>query len=213
MATLAVTLAVAVVVIYMFTAVHPSRKLGSSGRRRCRTTSDCASDECCVAFSRPKGRRRRASGLWNSGTCTRRGRRGAKCLVNEYASPPNGQEYVCPCADHLTCKPDGGRDIPIGDTGICTRKQTGNSCESDLDCRPQECCRPRVRPIGRRRRSSQSSGTCQPLANIGGTCYVDHPKMCPRCRQHPFIQCVSTGVRDIPLGLIGKCFFNMPWRN
>lgn len=67
---------------------------------------------------RPIGRKKRALNF--GGTCQPLGGIGDGCLVNNQGKDITGTFYEsCPCQSDLPCVPNGGFDIPLGQTGTC----------------------------------------------------------------------------------------------
>ncbi|XP_076452401.1 uncharacterized protein LOC143288031 [Babylonia areolata] len=84
------------------------------------------------------------------------------------------------------------------------------ACTTSADCRHEECCVSRNRPIGKRWLTPSGAGMCQPRAKLSGGCLMrdavyDPTLMYFQCPCVDGLTCKGNGMHDIPLGEMGTC--------
>ncbi|XP_046582775.1 uncharacterized protein LOC124290128 [Haliotis rubra] len=173
----------------------------------CKSESDCGRDECCLAIVPMKGKRA------TSGQCQLKGTEASKsrCYVENRFYDNGVYTNKCPCAAGQKCESLGYMEIPQGTVGACrqaTKLSTPTSCQSGADCGPDECCRSRMRPLGKRQLGG--GGVCEPLGTTGTSCLARYPSGKPKamaftCPCKAGMTCSPNGQMDIPLGEMGNC--------
>ncbi|KAJ8313073.1 hypothetical protein KUTeg_010446 [Tegillarca granosa] len=163
----------------------------------CSKQTDCRRNECCESRQQFRGKRDLTS--LSPGICKRRPRVGQSCIAEFLVPlPTDGTFRRCPCAGKLQCEENGLTDIPTGKMGTCVRKITPQPCNTASDCKRNECCVSKTRPIGKRD-TSQSFVECLTRNN--------EPSQEVRfvsCQCGRGLTCVPDGGNDIPLGPTGK---------
>ncbi|KAL4218968.1 hypothetical protein ACF0H5_021554 [Mactra antiquata] len=89
----------------------------------CNTNDDCLLNECCVSFTAHRGKRaigKCKNTNFTDGHCMKLGNKKSSCLVDNNIFQ-NIYQLSCPCASGLTCRGNGVRVIPQGETGECVR--------------------------------------------------------------------------------------------
>ncbi|XP_071178050.1 uncharacterized protein [Mytilus edulis] len=95
---------------------------------------------------------------------------------------------------------------------IQTGKFFGSPCNDFSDCGyVSYCCVSKTRPRGRKRRSTDAIGTCQNVGTEGAACLVNNQDkplnsiFFVSCFCQAPLQCIGSGVIDVPLGEMGIC--------
>ncbi|XP_052778063.1 uncharacterized protein LOC128215415 [Mya arenaria] len=185
----------------------------------CITSDDCKKGECCISFNTPRGKREALSPdlrKFVDGKCEQLGSVGDKCYVNPLSPGESGLFYDrCPCSSDINCNSDGIILPPIGLSGTCGVKE----CSQSDDCQNDECCVSKFRPIGKRSLDSANQlGICKPMGTTNSDCLVSNGSGRPKdrvflhCPCGDAFTCRGIGIRDIPLGALGKCSFRRPFR-
>ncbi|GFY58143.1 uncharacterized protein TNIN_406861 [Trichonephila inaurata madagascariensis] len=103
--------------------------LGES--KRCKTSEDCAADECCVA---------RGVFIFRRGNCKKLAQKEEACSTEEDTLPFMDEQYIghCPCVAGLSCEPTEIKDLPfIGTVKIDERCVEGDSQTTPAEPEPE----------------------------------------------------------------------------
>ncbi|KAL5014227.1 hypothetical protein ScPMuIL_008497 [Solemya velum] len=182
----------------------------SPGQRRCTSSADCGTHECCKTLSLPRGKRASSPSY---GVCHSLGTTNADCLMSPGLAGPGTLHYMCPCASGYHCVGSGVNTVPLGEQGHCTASSAvtlNAACARGSDCAADECCVSNVRPIGRKRSVSLGGGRCTKMGVTGSGCYVKMQSGKPAaqvfgCPCKSGLTCHGRHVFDIPLGEMGTC--------
>ncbi|KAL5014226.1 hypothetical protein ScPMuIL_008496 [Solemya velum] len=173
----------------------------SPGQRRCTSSADCGTNECCKTLSLPRGKRASSPSY---GVCHSLGTAKSDCLVSPGLVGAGDLHYMCPCASGYRCVGSGVNTVPLGEQGHCIA-----SCALGSDCAADECCVSNIRPRGRKRSVSLGGGRCTKMGVTGSDCFVGVQQTdqmyvggCP-CKSG--LTCHGENVFDIPLGEMGTC--------
>ncbi|XP_052789512.1 uncharacterized protein LOC128223987 [Mya arenaria] len=109
-----------------------------------------------------------------------------------------------------------GKCEQLGSVGDSTCGE--RECSQSDDCQKDECCVSKFRRRGKRSLDSTNQpGTCKPMGTYNSNCLVSNGSGRPKgvaelhCPCSNSLTCLGIGIRDIPLGELGKCSSRRPF--
>ncbi|XP_052781427.1 uncharacterized protein LOC128217979 [Mya arenaria] len=103
-----------------------------------------------------------------------------------------------------------GKCEPLGSVGGSTCGE--RKCSKSNDCQKDECCVSKLQRKGKRSLdSAKQPGICKPMGTYNSDCLVSNGSGRPKgqvdlhCPCGNDLTCHGIGIRDFPLGELGKC--------